>query len=113
MTTPRDVSQSNPGLHELYVGWAMHHLTIINTFLTELEAFSNGSLMDMGLSVAEERRKLIMEDTAYRDAAARLMAGMPLIDMRHIGITQVGDDEPAAVPPKKTSYDKRTGRKRA
>jgi len=70
-----DFSQSNPKLHELYVGWAMDHLVVINRFIEELDGFSNLNLLDTLAGVHREREKLIMNDTAYRDAAARLMAG--------------------------------------
>lgn len=73
-----DVSQSNPKLHQLYVSWAMQHLLTINAFIDRLDDFSSLNMLDMSIAVRAERAKLIDNNTAYRDAAARLMAGHEL-----------------------------------
>lgn len=78
-TPPReyeyDVSLSNPGLHELYVNTAMIHLKAINKMIKKVDRFSNVNMMDLQGALWDNRQKLIDENTAYRDAAARLMAG--------------------------------------
>ena len=70
-----DFSQSNPRLHALYVNWAMQHLLVINEFIDQLDDFSNLYMLDTAVAVRAERAKLIDNNAAYRDAAARLMAG--------------------------------------
>ncbi len=76
----RDLSTTNPGLHNLYVGWAMMHLDTINDTIEELDNYSNTSLFGVTNAMRAERAKLIKGDAAYRDAAARLMAGDPIPD---------------------------------
>lgn len=66
---------NNPALHALYVGWAMHHLIAINKAIDELDAFSNINLLDIIADLRDNRAELINTDEAYRDAAAKLMAG--------------------------------------
>lgn len=78
-TPPRqydyDVSHTNPGLHELYTGWAMKHLASLNAMIQELDDFSNLNMDEALTGLWTARQNLIDNNTAYRDAAARLMAG--------------------------------------
>jgi hypothetical protein len=68
----------NPGLHELYTKWAMHHLKAIEDAITKLDSFSKLSLLEIIGAMKEQKAKLISENPAYRDAAAKLFAGEEL-----------------------------------
>src|ERR1019366_7574813 len=75
---PSDYSVSNPVLHSTYVNWAIHHLTTIQESLAKLNGYSNLNLTGITQSIQSEKQKLIRENTAYRDAAAKLFAGEEL-----------------------------------
>lgn len=72
-----DYSTANPNLHATYVHWAHHHLLAINKALRRLMRFDHNSNMTNVISALRfERGELITKNTAYRDAAARIMAGL-------------------------------------
>lgn len=82
----RDFSVENPGLHALYTNWAHHHLIVINKAIRRLGRFSNLNLSDSIVALNKCRRELIASNTAYRDAAARIVAGIapePYIEEDH------------------------------
>lgn len=75
MTFKKDFRQSNPGLHELYVGWAMNFLQEAQDFCETMFAHSNFNASELASPVKECIVRLIDEDAAFHDAAARLFAG--------------------------------------
>lgn len=88
-----DFSQSNPALHELYVNTAMVHLKQVNEFLDTMWEHSNTNASDFATVVYQVRQSKIDNDAAYRDAAARLMAGHEPVDEDDSG--WVSSDQPA------------------
>lgn len=72
----KDFSVENPGLHKLYVNWAHHHLLAINKAIKRLERFNNINLLDSIIVLNKCRKDLIVGSTAYRDAAALIVANI-------------------------------------
>jgi hypothetical protein len=64
-----DHRDSNPGLHLLYVKWAVGHLTLIDGIEKLLFEQSNLNLLDLQIAVSNEREKLVKENAAYADAS--------------------------------------------
>lgn len=75
MTFKKDHRQSNPQLHELYVGWAMKFLREAQDFCDSMFSHSNSNASELATPVKEKIAELISEDAAFHDAAARLFAG--------------------------------------
>jgi hypothetical protein len=63
-----DWQQKNPGLHLLYLKWAVKHLRAVDKIMKTLSDFSNGNLMSMQGAVYLERKKLVDTNAAYADA---------------------------------------------
>lgn len=63
-----DVRQSNPGLHLLYVKWAVKHLTMLDRMLHELGSCSNINMNDAFRALFNQRRYLVENNPAYGDA---------------------------------------------
>lgn len=74
--TEKDFSVENPKLHALYTNWAHHHLLVMNKAIKRLNSFSNLNLGDTVLALVKCRKDLILGNAAYRDAAARIVAGI-------------------------------------
>lgn len=63
-----DHSESNPGLHFLYVKWGIKHLHEINKMIRTLDNFSNINMHSFILVLIKEKEKIINENKAYYDA---------------------------------------------
>lgn len=70
-----DYSESNPGLHRLYVFWAQDHLKMIGEFLDRCAEYSNVHINIIAGTVAEQRAILLRTNAAYREACWRLQSG--------------------------------------
>jgi len=64
----QDHRKSNPGLHLLYVKWAIQHLTTINVSIEKISKYSNLNMFDILNAMWKEREKLIKNNAAYADA---------------------------------------------
>lgn len=73
--TIHDWRQTNPGLHALYTAWAMHHLMVFKRTIKQFERFSNSNVSDIIIALYAERKKLLDTNTAYQEAAWRMLAG--------------------------------------
>lgn len=73
-TYDKDHRESNPGLHLLYVKWAVLHLKEIDNCMEKLLKFSNINLHDVVQAMHLEREKLITENAAYADANEILLS---------------------------------------
>lgn len=62
-----DESKKNPGLHLLYVKWAVEHLAKIEQCLKILDC-GNLNLLDLQYAIITERDKLVHNNKAYYDA---------------------------------------------
>ena len=71
----KDFSVENPGLHTLYVGWAMQTLEVLNETIAAFESHSRHPSSELQNDLYMRRRQYILTDTAFRDAAALLAAG--------------------------------------
>lgn len=95
-----DYSKTNPSLHYLYVTWAMQHLNALRVAIKKLSHSSGNSNWDGPVSaLIEERAKLLKNDTAYQEAAWRILAGhivkdRPLDDLPEGGISYPASTEP-------------------
>ena len=69
-----DQSKSNPGLHLLYVKWAVMHLTAIDEMLAKLSNFSNANMHGPYAMLLDARTMLVNTNLAYADAADMLTA---------------------------------------
>lgn len=97
-----DFSASNPGLHSLYVNWAMEHLEVINRFMEELDGFSNLNLLDLQSTLRQKRGDLLLHNAAYRDAMIRILAGLGPIEKKKPSNTdtvEMSDFEQSVEPP--------------
>jgi hypothetical protein len=68
-----DHSQSNPGLHLLYVKWAIEHL---HRVLKDIDFYlkkSNWNWNQTGFALIEDYKRIVKEDKAYEDAHEVLM----------------------------------------
>jgi hypothetical protein len=63
-----DQRKKNPGLHLLYVEWAIAHLKALDDCISKLEAFSNLNMLDSIVALGKERAKLVRDNAAYFDA---------------------------------------------
>jgi hypothetical protein len=68
MAFTEDRRTDNPGLHLLYVKWAIMHLRSIDNALKDLERHSNLNLLDIMQAMHVERQKLVDTNAAYADA---------------------------------------------
>ena len=67
-----DFRESNPGLHRLYVEYAVGDLATINKAIKMLDARAHTSLSGVMCAIFAERDKLIAEDAAFAEAARLL-----------------------------------------
>ena len=67
-----DHRKTNPGLHLLYVKWAVQHLRAIDLAIQSLGRFSNLNLIDSLSALQIERAKLVEGNAAYTEAHAIL-----------------------------------------
>lgn len=67
---------SNPGLHDLYVKWAVQTLEDVTEALEKLEARSQWTSARLANALRVEMQDLIREDAAFFDAAAILFSGV-------------------------------------
>jgi hypothetical protein len=67
--------RDNPGLHRLYVRYALEELEIINLFLKEMFKLSRVTASIIAGDVMRAKRELIMEEAAWFEAAALVEAG--------------------------------------
>lgn len=74
--TLEDYSVTNPGLHALYVKWAVQTLVITKEALDTLEARSNWQALKLSSALRAEMISLIETEAAYRDAAAIIFSGV-------------------------------------
>ena len=65
---PLLISQSNPQLHKMYVGYAVLCLRKVDNVLAELCGMQNASLDNMIGEIKQQRAKLVETDEAYADA---------------------------------------------
>lgn len=63
-----DYSEKNPGLHLLYVKWAVKHLYEVNKMIIRLDQFHNVNMVDFVLAIIKEKEKIIKSNKAYFDA---------------------------------------------
>lgn len=76
MAFSSDHRESNPGLHALYVKWAVQTLTDVQTALEALESRSQWTSSRLALALRTEMQAIISEDAAFHDAAAILFSGV-------------------------------------
>lgn len=74
-----DHRETNPGLHKLYVEWAITHLVAIKKALKSFYKFSNCNMNGPIEALEKARDKLIEENAAYAEAA------------RHMEIARTGE----------------------
>lgn len=67
-----DFRKSNPGLHRLYVEYAVDDLATINKALKMLDARGHTCLSGPMCALFAERDKLIAEDAAFAEASKLL-----------------------------------------
>jgi len=60
--------ETNPGLHALYVRWAIKHLLSIRKCINELSSHSNCNMMDSISALYKEYNKLTKNNAAYEEA---------------------------------------------
>lgn len=63
-----DFSESNPGLHKLYVETAARHLGIVDKMMRRLDKESNLNTTDFINALHLVRESKVKHDAAYRDA---------------------------------------------
>jgi hypothetical protein len=74
---PKHTRDVNDARYREEVATAVEHLKMVRKHQKELSIYSNaGSLSGLLHASEEETRKLILNDPAYRDAAAILYTGM-------------------------------------
>lgn len=71
-----DHRASNPGLHALYVKWAVQTLKDVREALEKLEGRSKRTASRLANALRIEMQDLIAEDAAFFDAAAILFSGV-------------------------------------
>jgi hypothetical protein len=75
-----DYRTSNPGLHVIRVREAMKILEHVREFMDALRDFCHMDGLAIATVMISEAGKLILNDTAWMEAAARLFADMPAPD---------------------------------
>lgn len=70
--------RNNEKLHALYVSWAYETLMEGKEFVEAMYDRAQFSSSILGSAVAREMQKLILEDSAFFEAAALLFAHIPL-----------------------------------
>jgi hypothetical protein len=66
---PKEGSRkTNPGLHALYVGWAVKHLAVIEECTLKISNLANLNMNDILIAIYKEKEKLIKINPAYMDA---------------------------------------------
>lgn len=63
-----DLRKENPGLHLLYVKWAVKHLVLLDSMIQRLWSEANLNLWDAGMALKKERDRLVKKNAAYADA---------------------------------------------
>lgn len=63
-----DHRKTNPGLHRLYVEWAVRHLAVYEQAMRAFGNESNLNMLDGLYVLGAERAKLIRENAAYAEA---------------------------------------------
>jgi len=63
-----DHRKTNPGLHRLYVEWAVRHIALFDRVIEAFGDQSNLNMMDVTIAVMAERAKLIKTNAAYAEA---------------------------------------------
>lgn len=79
----RDFRQENPGLHKLYVRYALEELTVIKDFMETMYDFSRISSSILASHLMKEVQKEIMTDAAWFEAAALIHAHVDLSPYLH------------------------------
>lgn len=64
----RDERKTNPGLHRLYVEWAVKHLAVFEKAIQAFSTQSNLNALDGPAALFTERDKLIQTNAAYAEA---------------------------------------------
>jgi len=64
----RDERKTNPGLHRLYVEWAVRHIALFDRVIEAFGGEANLNMMDVTIAVMNERAKLIKTNAAYAEA---------------------------------------------
>lgn len=72
-----DHRETNPGLHLLYVKWAVVHLTMIRRSMDYLSTASNCNMFPSVAALGTEYEKLVRENPAYADAEEILQSLEP------------------------------------
>ena len=70
MTFSEDFRTSNPGLHRLYVRWALETMAITDDALEELEARSQVQASTIAYAIRENIREECQRNAAWFEAAA-------------------------------------------
>jgi hypothetical protein len=68
--------RDNPGLHNLYVGYAMEELEVIEQFIHEMEQFSRVTASILAGGLKEKVAEQCKLDAAWFEAAGRRYAWM-------------------------------------
>lgn len=69
--------RGNPGLHALYVGYAMEELEILQSCIRDLGDLSRVNASIVAGAIQAEIRRLIQEEAAWQEAAWRTVALLP------------------------------------
>ena len=63
-----DHRKTNPGLHRLYVEWAVRHMALFDQVISAFGSEANLNMLDATWAVINERAKLIKTNAAYAEA---------------------------------------------
>lgn len=97
--------RANPGLHKLYVTWAMHHLDRTNDYIELMYSYSHFDAAKLADAAHEVMAELIKTDAAYHDAAAKLFAGEEIPPYLEEVEEKTTSDKPAPEEELKASGD--------
>lgn len=70
ITFQQDHRTTNPGLHDLYVGWAIETLRVLNIAIEELASHSRWPSTECVQVLIDKRKELCFTDAAFFEAAA-------------------------------------------
>lgn len=73
-----DFREEKPGLHALYLRWAIECLQLVNSSLEGLEERSNWNFTEFAMAIREVKERKILEDAAFFEAAALIESGTDL-----------------------------------
>lgn len=73
----RDWREENPGLHLLYVKWAIKHLSMVHRMIKELMGESSLNTYDAAMALQDWMDKTVRTDAAYADANEMLLSVVP------------------------------------